>query len=166
MKSGRLWPWAITGVLAFTVAANLVVLKLATEPESATVEPDYYRKAVAWDSTSAQLAHDVHLGWRVTPRLGAWPAGGGATPLSVTLADAAGHPLDGATIGVTAIHNALASHPLAFVLAPTGEPGAYAAAPTLLRRGEWELRFVVRRAGETFTADTRVDALPGSGEAR
>jgi len=159
---GRIWPWAIVGVLAATVALNIVVWVLANQPEGATVEPDYYRKAVAWDATRTQLAHDMQLGWRLGIALGAWGGPSGATPLTVTLADSAGAPLAGATVEVTAIHNALASHPLVLPLAPTGVAGTYAAAPVLPRRGQWELRCVVRRGGELFTTDGRRDTEPGA----
>ncbi len=163
---GRIWPWAIVGVLAATVALNIWVWVLANEPEGATVEPDYYRKAVAWDSTRAQKAHDTSLGWRLDARLGAWGGERAPTPVTATLVDAHGQPLAGATIEVTAIHNALASHPLVFALAPGPAPGSYTAAPVLPRAGAWELRCAARRGGELFTTDLRLDTVAGQGAAR
>jgi hypothetical protein len=166
MKSGRLWPWAIAGVLAATVGLNIWVWVLANDPDGSAVEPDYYRKAVAWDSTRVQLDRDARLGWRLDARLGAWGGAASPTALDVALEDSAGRPLTGATIAVTAIHNALAAHPLAFALAPAEAPGSYAAAPVLPRQGSWELRFEVTRPGEHFTADLRRDTAPGAGAAR
>ena len=54
MKRGMWWPIGITTVLATTVAANLWVMRLANEDHSFAIEPDYYRKAIMWDSTLAQ----------------------------------------------------------------------------------------------------------------
>ena len=52
-------------VLALTVAGNLWVMRIANADPSFSVEPDYYRKAVDWDSTMAQRARNEALGWQL-----------------------------------------------------------------------------------------------------
>ena len=67
MKRGSWWPIGITAVLATTVAANVWVATIASDDPSFAIEPDYYAKAIAWDSTLAQARTNATLGWRLTP---------------------------------------------------------------------------------------------------
>jgi nitrogen fixation protein FixH len=156
--SGRLWPIALAGVLALTVLANIAMWVVAADPNGSAVEPDYYRKALAWDRVEEQEAVNRSLGWRVQARF--LPGHGGAAglpaALRVTVSDAAGFPLDGARVRVTAIHNALAGQPLLLALAPRGG-GAYEQAAAFPRTGLWELRITIERGGRRFTADQRID---------
>jgi hypothetical protein len=154
MKPGAWWPAAVIGVLAATVVANAFLLYEASGPGAAVVEPDYYRKAVAWDSTLAQQARDQALGWRLTATLGPLDARG-VSRLFVTLADAGGRPLAGAAIRVEAVHNRDAGHPRHAVLAAV--PGGYGVDLPLAWSGLWELRFEARHAGRLFTAVRRGD---------
>lgn len=155
MNAAKLWPAAILGVLGVTVAANVVLLVEAGDPGAAGIEPDYYRRAVAWDSTMAQEDRNAALGWRLAADLG--PPAAGGSPLVVRLTDADGRRIAGARIDVEAIHNLAASHPVRATLDAT-EDGAYATRLPLPRRGLWELRFTVVRAGERFTARLRREA--------
>ena len=155
MNAAKLWPLAIVGVLAITVGANVVLLYQASGRDAAAVEPDYYRKAVAWDSTLAQQAKNAALGWRLDADFGA--PGRDGTPLTVRLADARGTALADAAITVEAVHNAEGSRRLHAVLRPA-PGGAYAVTLPLAHRGLWELRFEVMRSGERFTATLRREA--------
>jgi nitrogen fixation protein FixH len=155
MNAARLWPMAIVGVLAITVGANVVLLYEAGGRDAAAIEPDYYRKAVAWDSTLARRAHDAALGWRLDADLG--PPGRDGTPLAVRLTDASGAPLEDAAITVEAIHNAEGAHRLRAALRPA-PGGGYATLLPLAHRGLWELRFDVTRGGEHFAATLRREA--------
>lgn len=154
MSPARLWPLAIIGVLAVTVAANVVLLVAAGDPKSAGMEPDYYRRALAWDSTMAETRHNQALGWQLDAGLGETAPDG--TPLAVRLTDAAGLPLDGAAITVEAIHNRDPMRPVRARLA-AGAAGDYRTLLPLAHRGLWELRFTVERSGERFTARLRRD---------
>ena len=155
MNPARLWPLAIVGVLALTVGANGWILYEANrDPNASVVEPDYYRKAVAYDSTLAQERHDAALGWRLTAAAGALdPAG---TPLAVTLVDRDDRPIAGAVVTLTAIHNLDAGRVIGARLV-TGGDGRASARVALDRAGLWELRFDVRLGAERFTAGLRCD---------
>jgi len=152
MRSGAGWPLAVAAVLAVTVIANAILFVAAQDRNGAVVEPDYYRKAVEWDSTLAQERRNRELGWRLDAELG--PRADGGVPLRVRLADAQGRPIDGATGRVAAIHNADAGRIVAETLAP-GPDGRYRATLRLERGGLWELRFAIRRGAERFTASLR-----------
>jgi hypothetical protein len=158
MNPARAWPMAIVGVLAITVGANVWILYEANrDPNAAALEPDYYRKAVAYDSTMAQAARDSVLGWRLEATPGALdPAG---TPLVLRLTDRDGRAIAGARVTLTAIHNLDAGRSTSarFV---TGIDGRAAGTAPLRHAGLWELRFEVRRGGERFTATLRRDVGP------
>lgn len=156
MKRGAWWPIGITAVLATTVAANLWVMRIATDDPSFAIEPDYYQKAITWDSTLAQARQDSVLGWRLTPQLQI-VAGTGKTRISATLADSLGTPISGAVMKVAALPVARASEVHEAMLAAAGA-GEYEGQLDAQRQGRWELRFEVRAGSTRFTEVARVEA--------
>jgi FixH len=159
MRAATGWPIALAGVLGVTVIANVFLLYAANDRNAAVVEPDYYRKAVAWDSTAAQLGVDAALGWSIDARFDPIDVHGDAQ-LHVRVTDRDGMPLAGARIVCTGIHNLDAGH----------RPEADGTADTLgeaalpfrhVRPGLWELRFVVTHGTDRFTGSLRRDAAPG-----
>jgi nitrogen fixation protein FixH len=153
--TGKRWPWAIGTVLVLTMAGNLWVLRLAGSDPSFAVEPDYYRKAVAWDTTMAEAAQNTRLGWQLTVESMA-TSGTAPAQLSVQLRDREGKPMDGASLEVAATHNARADHIVTGTFADAGG-GRYVAALDARRPGLWELRFTVRHGTDRFTARIRHD---------
>ncbi|MEO8450323.1 MAG: FixH family protein [Gemmatimonadota bacterium] len=147
MNYAKLWPVAIGAALGFTVLANGVLLYAAGRDGGAEIEPDYYRKAVAWDSTIAQAHRNVALGWQLQATLSQ------AGTLTVTLADRAGLPLTGATITTEGFALAGGNRTLQATLAPVDH--SYRAGLTLQHQGIYELRFLVMRGSERFTAVMR-----------
>jgi nitrogen fixation protein FixH len=144
------------GVLALTVGANVAVFVAARDPHAAAIEPDYYRKAVAWDSTLAEERRSEALGWRLDAQL--LDAARDGARLRVRLADRDRRPLEGARVSVEAIHDLEADVRVRGVLAPH-EPGVYEARLTLRHAGEWELRFDVRRGADRFATSLRREAV-------
>jgi nitrogen fixation protein FixH len=156
MKPATLWPLGVVAALALTVGANLWVLHLAGDRDAAVVEPDYYRKALAWDSTLAQQARDRALGWRVAADLGPLARDGRAR-VAVRLLDRDGHAVRAAAVALEAVHNLDAARPRRATLAPDGD--GYAAEVPLGRPGLWELRLDVRRGADHFVTCLRRDAV-------
>jgi nitrogen fixation protein FixH len=156
MKKGMQWPIGIALVLALTVVSNVWLAIVASSDEAFAVEPDYYRKAVHFDDEMALRAESARLGWRVEPELHLGTSG---TPgsLSVVVRDAAGGPVNGATVELVAMHNARASHVLRATLAASGN-GRYQAPLDAQRAGEWELRLGITRGADRFATRLRVDA--------
>ncbi len=70
--------------------------------------------------------------------------------------DARGRPIHGASVEVSAFHNARASEIVRGRLVER-QPGTYAQQLPLQRVGLWELRFVAQRRGVRFTHVARVD---------
>ncbi len=155
MKKGMGWPIGVAVVLTLVVISNVWVAIVASNPSALVVEPDYYQKAVNYDSTMRQGVINGQLGWRLVPTLTAVTKDSGAV-LRVELRDASGQPIPGATVNVVAIHNLIANRPLSATLGDRGD-GSYDVRLPIHRAGQWELTFDVRRGADRFTADLRVD---------
>lgn len=158
MNAARVWPLAIAGVLAVTVVANVVLLRAASGPEAATPEPDYYRRALAWDSTQAERARSARLGWRSSSE---FTVADGATHMRVTLQDSLGVAVRGAAVTATGVHNLAPTHPEHWTLVET-EPGRYEAPVSLPRAGRWEVTVTATRDTERFVGLGHAES-PGGG---
>jgi nitrogen fixation protein FixH len=155
MRPERIWPLAVVAVLVATIGVYVFLYRIAAGQGSATVEPDYYRRAVQWDSTMAQERGSESLGWQLTAQAGPM-ARDGQSALLARFHDRAGRPLDSLVVRVEAIHNLDAGHPREAALAAAG-PGAYSARLPLGRPGLWELRLDARRGREHYVASIRRD---------
>lgn len=160
MKRGSWWPVAIVSILTITVGANFWIYAVANDDQGIAIEPDYYQKAVAWDSTMAQARENQALGWHVTPSLAAFTPRDGAD-LRITLTDSAGAPIPDATVKVAAFYNARAGDVTDTTLVAGG--GGYEARLPVHHVGVWELRFDVRRGAVHFTSTSRVEAVAAAG---
>lgn len=163
LRKDRIWPTIIATALLGNVALGFVLIRVAKGDEHFAVEPDYYRKAVAWDSTMAQATRNTALGWQLTPRLGAVQPGQEAT-LVLDVRDAAGAAVSGAVVTIEAMPVAYAAEVLRSIMLPGNEAGRYHAAVAMSRTGLWELRVIVVRGAERFTSNIRLEAS-AAGEA-
>ena len=152
----HVWPTIVIVALASNVALGVTLSRLASRGANLTVEPDYYRKAVQWDSTLAQERRSAALGWQVTPSLGALRDARGGE-LALTLRDATGAPVTDAGVRVEARQVAHADEVLVAVLASDG-PGVYRARLPMQRAGLWEVRLSVARGDDRFASVVRFDA--------
>ena len=152
MKKSSLWPVLLVGLLVLGVGANLVLLVVATGDPSFAVERDYYRKGVEWDRTLAQQRADALLGWTLACAVR-------AGTVEVTLRDAAGVPIPGATVSLEGFHNARAAQIVTAALADAGE-GTYRARAPIARPGLWELRFRAVRGTDVYTQTVTYEVLP------
>ena len=152
----KIWPAIVVLLLGGFSGGTIVLARIASSDPHAAIEPDYYKKAVAWDSTMAQERRNAALAWRVTPSL---PALGVAatSELLLRVVDGAGLAITGATVHVEAMP---VSHADAGVVATLGEheSGAYGAGVAIRQAGLWELRVSVVRGAEKFTTNLRLEA--------
>jgi nitrogen fixation protein FixH len=156
----RRWAWVPAGLLVSLIGTQLGVLAAVLEDPSFATEPDYYRKAVDWDSHMVRARQSQALGWSTRARVEAASAGGGRA-LVLAITDRAGAPVSGARVRALAFHNAHAAQPL--VLAPTeAAPGEYRAAFAPRQPGLWELRVVAERGAERFEATQRFELMAGA----
>lgn len=152
----RYWPIALVALVGTALSANLVLLYLATSDPGFAVEPDYYAKALAWDEQRAQQLTNARLGWSLDLRVGAVEPDG-AQPIEVRLVDQAARPVEGATVELTAFHNARSSDVLTDTLQPQPD-GTYVGSLRFRRSGLWEFRLTARRGDDVFT-DSRLEEL-------
>lgn len=160
MRAAALWPAAVVGALVVTVGANIAIFVLANDGDRAAVEPHYYERAVAWDSTMAEEARSAATGWEATVTLSPAGASRDGAVLRVRLVDRESRPVDGAIVRVEAIHNLDEGRRVSAVLGPRGN-GAYEDRVPLERRGLWELRLRADRGSEHYEADLRRDLADG-----
>lgn len=164
MKPGMGWPIGIVTILVVTVSANLVMMRIANDDPAFSVEPDYYKKAVFYDSTMAQTHRNLDLGWTVAVVADSITPGK-PTRLRVVLRDQTSAPVQGAAVEATVLFNARASDLTTAVLTDEGD-GVYAADFPIRTPGEWEVRLSARRDTSHFTASARVTAVRAAGSAR
>ena len=157
MKAGMGWPIGITAILAATVTANLVMMRVANNDPAFSVEPDYYRKAVFYDSTMAQTHRNLDLGWGVQAFADSIVAGQ-PTRLRVVLRDVQALPVLGAHVHATVLFNARANDLTTATLTDEGA-GVYMATVPINAPGEWEVRVNATRDTAHFTASTRITAV-------
>lgn len=153
MTRGLGWPIGIGAILLLTVGGNLAVYRIANDDPAFAIEPDYYRKAVSWDSTLARRAESAALGWTITPQL---TARGATGTLVATATDGAGAPLTQATVRAELFAVARSQHPDTVTLREVA-PGQYTATVPNARRGQWEVRLSAARDGHRWAAVQRLD---------
>jgi nitrogen fixation protein FixH len=154
VNAAKLWPAALVAVLAMTVVANFAIYWMANNDSSFAVEPDYYQRAIDWDSTVARGARSTALGWVTDVRL-APPESGHAT-LSVTITTRDGLPLDSADVRAALSHNAQGAHVYEVRLLASG-PGLYAARVPSTAQGLWRVDIAAVRGGDIFSRRVTVD---------
>ena len=156
MKSkGWYWPWLIAALLVATVAGQGVMLYAAASDDTMSIEPDYYKKAVAWDSTATLDSISALLQWKANVSISGAGASGG--DLVVILTDAAGDGVADARVTVTAIHNLDGKRHIEATLDQRAD-GRYAAHMPLDHAGLWEVRVQAIRGADHFRTALRVDA--------
>lgn len=163
MKKGMGWPIGIVAILLASVAGNVAVIMITKDDPSFSVEPDYYRKAVEWDSTAARRVRSDALQWRVAARVE--PGSGSESQLTLDLTDAQGAIVRDATLRGSLLHIARGDdvQQVAFTQTATG---SYVASVPMQRAGVWELRLTADRDSSHFLHTVRVETLapaPASG---
>ena len=147
------WPVMIVALLGVNVLICFYTIATALS-NPATLEKDYYERAVDWDNVRAVREAADRLGWTVALLV---RDGGSTATLDVRTADGSAVPLDSAELEYW--HRARAADVrTASFGAPvdgTTEPGLGRAAPIEIRSpGIWEFRLTLR-AGETEAEVTR-----------
>jgi hypothetical protein len=149
------WPIGIGALLLLTVGANVAMYRIANDDPAFAIEPDYYRKAVAWDSTMARQTESATLAWTAAPTLTA-PTPAGTRTLTVDLRDAGAAPLTGAAVGAQLFAIARSQQRDSVSLAEVA-PGRYVATVPASRAGLWEVQLSVVRDGHRWASVSRLD---------
>ena len=157
MKPGMSWPIGVSVILAATVVGNLIMMHVANSDPSMAIEPDYYKKAVAFDSTMANERRSNALGWHAVSSIDSIVAGR-ATRVRLSLTDADGGIIGDATVHAVALFNARANDLQEGVMRAE-QDGSYSVPLAVQTPGEWEVRIDAVRGGAHFVSTSRVDAV-------
>ncbi len=157
MKPGMGWPIGIVLVLGSTVVGNLIMMRVANDDPSMAIEPDYYKKAVDFDSTMAQERRSNALGWTAISTIDSI-VDGRPTRVHVRLRDASGMSVTDAAVQVTALFNARANDLQSGTLQRDLD-SSYSAPLNIRYPGEWEVRVDATRGNEHFKTTARVIAV-------
>lgn len=161
MKRPSVFPAIVFGLLGLNITIVTLTLYLAHSDPSFAVEPDYYQKAVAWDTSARLRAASDRLGWAAALEVA--PHESGIPLLTVRLLDRAGSPVVDANVEVAAFASARAGERRLISLLPA-EPGVYVADMPDAQTGQWEFGLTATRGAERFEAafERRVPAARGS----
>jgi nitrogen fixation protein FixH len=144
------WKWliAIAGLLIANVLV-MVTLAVIANRGGAQVIPDYYARATHYDEELASAARSQALGWRIDVAIA-------GDAIDVTVVDASGAAITGATVRITGYQRAHASEVVDVVLT-AADAGHYRGA-LLGRRGWYDLVACVDARGERYTERFVVEA--------
>ncbi len=158
MSRFRLWPGMIFALLGLNACVVAVTLYLAHSDRSFAVEPEYDRKALAWQETAEQQARNRELNWNVDVEIGAMGAVG--RYLTVKLVDPTAEPVPGAAISAIVFHNARPAQRLSIAFTEES-PGVYGATAPLDRPGIWHFDLRASAGPNVYTA-TLERSVPGA----
>jgi nitrogen fixation protein FixH len=157
----RIWPWVPALLLVSLLGTQLAVLSSALDDPAFATEPDYYRKALDWDTQQARARDSQALGW--TARASADGTTHATRAVSVSLTDAHGAAVSGAAVQAAAFPNARAAQARALTFREAS-PGVYRAELGAARPGVWELRCSAMRGQERFESTLRFELDAAGGE--
>jgi nitrogen fixation protein FixH len=127
-----------------------VVLYIAHRDPSFSVEPEHYKKSLAWDITSARQQASLALGWTVTLASDVEVSTNGTRKLTCQIQNREGQPVHGAQVTVLAFAHARADRRLQTWLTEQ-EAGMYVGHPAMMRPGLWEFRIEMRQGAIEFS---------------
>lgn len=161
-SSGRMWPIAIVGVLAAQAAFIAAVITIATGDPSNAIEPNYYEKAVKWD-TSSRAAHAWEdSGWSL--ELSFEPADAAAMSASSStrrlvahLRDRESQRVDASSIDVECFHQARSGERFEWTLVPRAH-GEFESPAQHFRPGLWEVRATLSVSGVEATVVRTIES--------
>ena len=148
------WPWVPALLLLSLLGTQLAVLSSALDDPAFATEPDYYRKALDWDTQQQRARASRALGW--TARATADGTAPSERVLTVSIADAGGQPVSGAVLHAVAFPNARAGQARELSFRATA-PGVYRTELGAARPGVWELRCNAVRGQERFEPTLRFE---------
>lgn len=158
---GWMWPMVIIGLLSVNVIVVAITVIVATSDPSVAVEPDYYQKALTWDSSRDERRDPGEDGVDVSIQLLPNPDRLTDGQVVVSLARS-GTPIERAQIEAEVFHFARSGERQIIKLAEQGR-GVYAAPASLRREGNWELRLRLVSEGRGYQFTRQVE-LYGVGQ--
>ncbi len=151
MDAATRWKLVPFAILVPTVLFAVWRIQVALDDPHFSVADDYYEKGVHFDEELARRAASDALGWSGELEPSTRAEGGG---VRLTLTDAVGAPIEGATGTLHAFHNAYPAQAQDASWRET-EPGVYDADLMLDRSGNWRWQVVFIRDDQRWQSDLR-----------
>lgn len=151
MDAATRWKLVPFAILVPTVIFAVWRIQVALDDPHFSVPDDYYEKGVHFDEELARRAASDALAWSGDLEPGTRAEGGG---VRLTLTDAAGAPVAGATGSLRAFHNAYPAQAQE-VSWREAEPGVYDADLVFDRSGNWRWQVVLTRDDQRWQSDLR-----------
>ncbi len=151
------WPGLVMALLGAQLGMGAVAVTLATADPAWRVVPHYHEQALQWDGVVAARVASDRLGWKVSVEPEEWTTADGQRPLALTLLDALGRPVEGATVTVELWHHARPDALTTVRCEPSAEPGRYLGTARLARTGLWQVEIAAERRDERFAKSLVVD---------
>jgi nitrogen fixation protein FixH len=153
-KKFHRWPTTIVVVLVIQIGFGIWMARVAGNDPNFAIEPDYYKRAVNWDSTMAQSRRDRALGWQATATLRHDDRR--VAILTVQLVDSTGTAIiDADSVTAEALAVAHAGQIDRLVLVRDGD--GYSAPVNAATSGLWEVQLRAIRGADIFTAKLRIE---------
>ena len=151
-KQRLIWPGGLIAMIVAIVIVDVTMLSIATRDRTFAVAQVDGDPSAAWNRKREQQRRNDALGWDAALRVDL-PAG--KPPQAVLeLHDAAGRPLENATISLVAFHNARAAERLKAVLvADADAPGTYRGSVRMRRDGWWTFELDATVGEDRFTLE-------------
>jgi nitrogen fixation protein FixH len=137
------WPLFVVLILGVGIVGAFSILFAAASDGGAQVVDDYYRRAVAWDSTAAENARAAALGWRVDFRVLQPTGENSLRPVRFTVVDSTGSPVE-SLAGTVRLFRPQHAAPVA-ELPFHAEAGSYGFQAPLTSAGLWDFEISGRR---------------------
>lgn len=156
--SGTFWAWVPALLLGSMLSGLGTLAYIALDDPHFALEPNYYDKAVHWDSARAAAQRSRETGFSV--ELAPLVEHGGVVSIVLELRDRQQHPVAGAELLLEAFPNAYASRVERLRLREVS-PGTYAGELRGAVPGLWELRLTATSATTHFEQVVRSDVSKG-----
>jgi nitrogen fixation protein FixH len=155
--SYRWIPWAFIGGMLLVVAVNGGLVFFAAKSWPGLTTDHAYNEGIAYNRVIDQEEKEAKLGWHLDIAFHPVPAVGGK--VEITLRDAGGAPVDGATVTGEIIRpvEQMAQIPVEFVA--QGQ-GMYIASVSVPRAGQWDIYLSAKRDGDVMHGGQRIVVPP------
>lgn len=156
-QRGRYIPWLFVAGFAVVIAANVTMMTFAIDSFSGLETRDSFRRGVGYNDVLAVQDRQNALGWQVDLEfVSAGEAGDGARGrLLLSLADAEGQPLSGATVEARFVRPTHAGVDFDLPL-PGIADGRYGAEVAVPLKGVWDVRLTISRDGQPYYSAERL----------
>jgi nitrogen fixation protein FixH len=154
MSTYRWIPWVIAAGLGVVVIVNGALAYFAETSSTGLVTEHPYESGREYNRVLAVAAASDALGWHGHLDFAAAP-GSRHGELAVELADRAGQPLRGLTVGAIIVSPVAPQPDTRLPLVEAGN-GRYQAMLALSRLGQWDVRVAARRGSDFFEFEQRI----------